>query len=44
MPKGSIVTYETALKTGKYVLIVHSTADEKLKAKEIIQRTSPESI
>ncbi len=44
VPKDSIVTYETALKTGKYVLIVHGTAEETLKAKEIIQRTSPESV
>jgi len=35
---------ETALKTGKQVLITHGISDETSKAEEIIQRTGPESL
>jgi uncharacterized membrane protein len=43
IPKDSIVKYETALKTDKFLLIVHGTAAEVAKAKDIIERTGPES-
>jgi uncharacterized membrane protein len=39
IPKDSILKYEVALKTDKYLLIVHGTADEVLKAKGIIAET-----
>jgi hypothetical protein len=41
IPKDSIVKYETALKTDQFLLIVHGTAAEVAKAKDIIQTTHP---
>ena len=43
IPKDSILRYETALKTGKFVLIAHGTADETIRARDIISRTNPEA-
>jgi hypothetical protein len=42
IPKNSILRYETALKTGKFVVIAHGTAAEAARAREIIKRTNPE--
>lgn len=39
IPKNSIVQYETALKTGKFVLIAHGSAKEAAHARDIISRT-----
>ena len=36
IPKDSILEYETALKTDKYLVIAHGSADEAARAKEII--------
>jgi hypothetical protein len=44
IPKNSILRYETALKTGKFVLIAHGTAEEATRAREIINRTNPEAL
>jgi uncharacterized membrane protein len=44
IPKDSVVKYETALKTDKYLLIVHGTSDAVAKAKNIIQGTSHSSV
>jgi len=41
IPKDSVVQYETALKTDKFLLMVHGTTAEVEKAKEIIQSTRP---
>jgi hypothetical protein len=41
IPKDSIVRYETALKTDQFLLIVHGTAAEVAKAKDIIETTHP---
>src|SRR5579862_4452447 len=43
IPKDSILSYETALKTGRFLLIAHGTREEATKAREIINRTKPES-
>ncbi len=43
IPKDSIVRYETAIKTGKFVLIAHGSPEQTARAQEIIKRTSPES-
>src|ERR1700735_111288 len=40
IPKDSIVKYETALKTDNFLLIVHGTAAEVAKAKDIITKTT----
>jgi uncharacterized membrane protein len=44
IPKDSILRYETALKTGKFVLIAHGSAKETTHAWEIINRTNPEAL
>src|SRR5208283_1589452 len=42
IPKDSILRYETAIKTGRFVLIAHGSPEEIARAQEIISRTSPE--
>jgi uncharacterized membrane protein len=42
--KDSILKYETALKSGKYVVIAHGSAEETTHAREIINRTNPEAL
>ena len=44
LPKDSVLQYETALKAGKFVLIVHGSMDDTTKAKEILNRTKPETL
>jgi hypothetical protein len=44
IPKDSILRYETALKTGKFVLIAHGAQDDTSRAKEILTRTKPETL
>ena len=44
IPKDSILQYETALKSGKFVVIAHGSAGETTHAREIINRTSPETL
>jgi len=44
IPKDSILKYETALKTGRFVLIAHGSLFETNLAKEILHRTRPESL
>ncbi len=39
IPKDSIVKYETALKAGKFLLIVHGTPDNVTTAKSIVEKT-----
>ena len=41
IPKDSVVQYEVALKTDKFLLMVHGTAAEVEKAKDIIEGTKP---
>jgi hypothetical protein len=44
IPKDSVVQYELAVKTDKFLLIVHGTASEVEKARDIIQSTRPISV
>jgi hypothetical protein len=44
IPKDSILQYETALKTNKFLLIAHGSVDEITHAKEILNRTKPETL
>lgn len=44
VPRGSIVPYETTLKTGKSVLIVHGVQGDTTDTKEILGRTMPERV
>src|SRR5277367_641942 len=39
IPKDSVVQYETALKSDKFLLLAHGTSDEVTKARDILQRT-----
>src|ERR1700686_3263444 len=41
VPKDSILNYEIALKTDKFLLMVHGTAEEAARAHDIIRGTSP---
>jgi uncharacterized membrane protein len=43
IPKDSILRYETALKTDKFILIAHGTQEETARAREVINRTNPEA-
>jgi uncharacterized membrane protein len=44
IPKDSIVEYEMALKTDKFLLMAHGTAEEVAWAKDIIETTQPSSV
>jgi uncharacterized membrane protein len=44
IPKNSILKYETALKTDKFVLIAHGSTDEIARAKEILGGTDTETL
>jgi hypothetical protein len=44
IPKDSILQYERALKTDKFVLIAHGSVDEITRAKDILNRTNPETL
>lgn len=44
IPKNSVVQYEMALKTDKFLLMVHGTAPEVEKAKDILESTRPVSV
>src|SRR5580658_333048 len=41
IPKDSVVTYETAIKSDKFLVLAHGTATEVAKAKDIMQTTRP---
>lgn len=42
IPKDSILLYETALKAGKFVLLVHGSEEEITHAKDILSNTGSE--
>jgi hypothetical protein len=44
IPKDSILRYETALQTGKFVLVAHGSAEETAQAQKIINSTQPEAL
>jgi len=44
IPKDSIVQYETAIRSGKFVLIAHGTADEAVRAKAVLHRGAPDQL
>jgi len=44
IPKNSILQYETALKSGKFVIIAHGTTEEVKHAREIIRSTQPDTL
>jgi hypothetical protein len=44
IPKDSIMQYETALKSDKFLVIAHGTADEVAKAKSILETSGAAQI
>jgi hypothetical protein len=44
IPKDSILKYETALKTDKYVVVAHGSVDEVSRAKDILSDTNAETL
>jgi len=44
IPKDSVVQYETALKTDKFLLMVHGSIAQVEKAREILGNTQPENV
>jgi len=42
IPQDSILRYETAVQADKFLLVVHGTTDEVMRAKDILKGTSPE--
>ena len=44
IPKDSIMQYETALKSDKFLVIAHGTADEVAKAKSILETSGASQI
>ncbi len=44
IPKDSVVKYETALKTDKFLVLVHGSATVVEKAREILESTQPENV
>ncbi len=43
IPRNSALQYETALKAGKFLVLAHGTGEESIRAREIIQKSAPES-
>jgi len=44
IPKDSIVTYETAIKAGEYLVVAHGTSDDAVKAKNILSSRKPSNL
>ena len=44
IPKDSILQYETALKTDKFLLLIHASAAETTHAKRVLASTGPEKL
>src|SRR5271157_657633 len=44
IPKDSVVQYELALKTDQFLLLVHGTAAEVERAKDVIESTQPVNV
>ncbi len=44
VPKDQVIKYEAALKVDKYVLMVHSSAEQQAKAREVLQSMKPEAV
>lgn len=44
IPKNSVLTYETEVKAGKYLVIAHGTADDAARAKSILNASTPGTV
>ena len=43
IPKDSVLKYETAIKSGKYLIIAHGSQAEITRAREVMESTNPDS-
>jgi hypothetical protein len=41
IPKDSVVQYETALKSDKFIVLAHGTAEDVANARDVLQTTHP---
>ena len=44
IPKDSVLQYETALKAGKFAIVVHGSASEAARARDVLRATKSESV
>ena len=44
IPKDSVVKYETALKSDKFLVLAHGTSEEVAKARDIMHSTNPDEV
>jgi hypothetical protein len=44
IPKDSVVKYETAIKSDKFLVLAHGTPEEVAKARDIMRSTSPDEV
>lgn len=44
IPKDSVLKYEMALKSNKFILVAHGTADEATQARKILHTTQPHAL
>lgn len=44
IPKDSIVTYESAIKAGEFLVVAHGTADDAAKARNILSTLKPTTL
>jgi hypothetical protein len=44
IPKDSVLTYETAIKSDKFLLVVHGSLADVEKAKDVLSTTQPEHV
>ena len=44
IPKDSVVTYETAIKAGQYLVVAHGTAAEAAKARNVLSALKPTQV
>ena len=44
IPRDSVLQYETALKSGKFVVVAHGNTEETKYARGVINRTNPEAL
>jgi uncharacterized membrane protein len=44
IPKDTIVNYETAIKAGEYLVVVHGTADDAARAKNVLSTFQPTNV
>jgi hypothetical protein len=41
IPRDSVITYETALKAGEYLVVVHGTSAEAAEARNVLSKLKP---